>query len=155
MTPDRWHAVKSVLNSAIDLPPDEREAFLQREVSGEAMREEVRSLIASYEADPLFAETPAAVLVGEEPTAQKMPQRIEQYEIVSRLGSGGMGEVYLATDTRLGRNVALKVLPAELTNDPDRVRRLEQEARSASALNHPNIVTVYELGRAGSSRFIA
>ncbi|MGZ8830599.1 MAG: protein kinase domain-containing protein, partial [Thermoanaerobaculia bacterium] len=155
MTPDRWRAVKSVLNSAIDLPPDEREAFLQREVSGEAMREEVRSLIASYEADPLFAETPAAVLVGEEATAQKMPQRIEQYEIVSRLGSGGMGDVYLATDSRLGRNVALKVLPAELTNDPDRVRRLEQEARSASALNHPNIVTVYELGRAGSSRFIA
>jgi serine/threonine protein kinase/tetratricopeptide (TPR) repeat protein len=155
MTPDRWRAVKSVLNSAIGLPPEEREAFLQREVSGEAMREEVRSLIASYEADPLFAETPAAVLVGEEPTAQRMPQSIEQYEIVSRLGSGGMGEVYLAIDTRLGRNVALKVLPVELTNDPDRVGRLEQEARAASALNHPNIVTVYELGRAGSSRFIA
>jgi serine/threonine protein kinase/tetratricopeptide (TPR) repeat protein len=155
MTPERWRAVKSVLNSAIGLPPDEREAFLQREVSGEATREEVRSLIASYEADPLFAETPAAVLIDEEPTAQRMPQRIEQYEIVSRLGSGGMGEVYLATDTRLGRKVALKVLPAELTNDSDRVRRLEQEARAASALNHPNIVTIYEFVRAGSSHFIA
>jgi eukaryotic-like serine/threonine-protein kinase len=155
MTPDEWLALKTVLQSAIELPPEERDAFLQREVRDEEKLEQIRSLIAAHDANPQFGETPAGVLVDGETTAQKTPQRIGPYEIVKRLGSGGMGEVYLAADRNLGRNVALKVLPAELTNDADRIRRLEQEARTASALNHPNIVTVYELGRAGSSHYIA
>ncbi len=77
------------------------------------------------------------------------------YEIASPLGRGGMGEVYRAKDTRLGREVAVKVLPASLSGDPDRLRRFEQEARAASALNHPNIVTVYDIGQAGSASYIA
>ena len=78
-----------------------------------------------------------------------------RYEIRSRLGAGGMGEVYLARDTRLDRDVALKILPEAVADDPDRMRRFEQEARSASALNHPNIVTIYDVERSGSMSFIA
>ena len=79
---------------------------------------------------------------------------ISYYRIVSRLGAGGMGEVYLAEDTRLGRKVALKVLPPQFTKEADRIRRFEQEARSASALNHPNIITIFEVGRSGDTNFI-
>src|SRR5688500_18502597 len=82
-------------------------------------------------------------------------QRFERYEIVSLLGRGGMGAVYVALDTRLGRRIALKLLPAEFTQDTDRVRRFEQEARAASALNHPNILTIHEVGSAGGTHFIA
>ncbi len=80
---------------------------------------------------------------------------IRHYKILSRLGAGGMGEVYLAEDTMLERRVALKVLPAEVAADVDRVRRFVQEAKAASALNHPNILTVYEIGDFENSRYIA
>ena len=77
------------------------------------------------------------------------------YEIVTLLGAGGMGEVYRARDARLGRVVAIKILPAEFAADSDRLLRFEREARSASALNHPNIVTIYDLGQDGSTHYIA
>src|SRR5437868_11811477 len=80
---------------------------------------------------------------------------ISHYRIISRLGAGGMGEVYLAQDTRLGRKVALKMLPADLTAEDERVRRFQQEARAASALNHPNIITIYEIAEMDSRRFMA
>src|SRR5439155_19898629 len=82
-------------------------------------------------------------------------RQIGQYKIVGRLGSGGMGEVYLADDTRLRRKIALKLLPPHFMVNPDRVRRFEREARAASALNHPNIVTIYEIGQSDSAHFIA
>src|SRR5579871_737257 len=77
--------------------------------------------------------------------------RIGPFQIVAPLGSGGMGEVYHAVDTRLNRGVAIKLLPPEFSTHPERLLRFEQEAKSASALNHPNIVTIYELGRDGAS----
>src|SRR5690349_3829608 len=83
---------------------------------------------------------------------------IAHYRVVSKLGAGGMGEVYRARDERLGRDVAIKVLPADFAKDDDRLRRFEQEARATSALNHPNILTVYDIGTAppelGGSPFI-
>ncbi|MGE5277973.1 MAG: serine/threonine-protein kinase, partial [Acidobacteriota bacterium] len=81
--------------------------------------------------------------------------RLGPYEILGPLGAGGMGEVYRARDTRLGREVAIKVLPAELAADPDRIRRFEQEARAASALNHPNVVTVHDVGSEAGRFYIA
>jgi serine/threonine protein kinase len=83
-------------------------------------------------------------------------KRIGRYEICSQLGAGGMGEVYLANDTKLDRKVALKVLPSEIGDDTgDRVRRFVQEAKAASALNHPNILTIYEIDEVDSEQFIA
>src|SRR5438876_7776966 len=81
--------------------------------------------------------------------------RFDRYEILSLLGKGGMGEVYLAQDTRLRRKIALKLLPAQFTTDPDRVRRFEQEAYAASALNHPNIITIHEIGEVNGTHYIA
>src|SRR5262249_40755590 len=91
---------------------------------------------------------------GQIPMAVKAGSRFGPYEVVSPLGAGGMGEVYRARDIRLSREVAIKVLPAELTSDPSRLKRFEKEARAASALNHPNIVTVYEIGREGSTDYL-
>src|SRR5262245_10335697 len=81
--------------------------------------------------------------------------RFDRYQIISPIGSGGMGEIYLAQDTRLNRKVAIKLLPERYTQDPERLRRFEQEAQAASALNHPNIITIFEIGEAGGRHFIA
>src|SRR5215470_7733330 len=81
--------------------------------------------------------------------------RIGSYQIVAPLGSGGMGEVYRARDTKLSRDVAIKILPTELSSNPDRLRRFEQEAQSASSLNHPDIITIYEIGSYESLSYIA
>ena len=89
---------------------------------------------------------------SEEPT---QPERsINHYQLVSFLGKGGMGEVYLARDLKLGRKVSIKILPTEFTKDPGRVRRFKQEARSASSLNHPNIITVHEIGESAEGHYI-
>src|SRR5439155_3692567 len=139
--------------------PDQRAAFLTDACAGDdSLLEELQALIDSHEQSQDFIETPAgdlaaALLAGSEPGLKK-GQKIGPYRVLSLIGEGGMGQVYLARDVRLGRRVALKLLPTEFTLDAERVRRFEQEARAASALNHPNIVTIHEIGRANSLQFM-
>src|SRR5205814_2442728 len=97
----------------------------------------------------------AAGMIASDRAADMQGRTIAHYRILSAIGAGGMGEVYLATDTRHGRQVALKLLPDHLLKDPERVRRFQQEARAVLALNHPNIVTVYEIGQEDGTQFIA
>ena len=160
MTPERWQQVKEIFNSAINYRPEERSSFVSRACSGdEELRSEVESLIASHEESGSFIDKPAfeaaASLLSREKVELNSGQMIASYEVISFISRGGMGEVYLAADKRLGRKVALKLLPASFTTDDDRLRRFEQEARAASALNHPNIITIYEITRAASSHVIA
>jgi len=90
-----------------------------------------------------------------EPSPRHVGRQLGHYEVLALLGEGGMGAVYAARDTMLGRKVALKLLPSDFTDDPNRLRRFEQEARAASALNHPNILTIYEIGETDGTQFIA
>ncbi len=131
--------------------PAERSAFVADVCDGdEELRKEIESLMASEGRSGTFLDSPAyeavAELLTEDPTELKPGQRIAAYQIISFIGRGGMGEVYLAEDSRLGRRVALKFLSSECRGHPDRLRRFEQEARAASALNQPNILTIHEIG---------
>jgi class 3 adenylate cyclase/tetratricopeptide (TPR) repeat protein len=160
MTPERWQRIKELFLAALERGPGERAAFIDAACAGDAeARAEVASLVAAHEKEGEFIDAPAAVmaarLAADTEGGFEAGRRVGSYEIVSTLGEGGMGKVYLARDTRLGRNVALKLLPAFFTCDGERVRRFEQEARAASALNHPNILTIHEIGEEGPARFIA
>ena len=153
---ERWQRVKEIFEGALERQGDERAAFLDRACDGDAeVREEVESLLRSYEVAGSFMESPAIAHANLE---QKLTpgQRVGHYQIVNLIGEGGMGEVYLATDTILGRRVALKVLPAFVSKDPERLRRFTQEARAASRLSHPNVCVVHEIGETEDGRpFIA
>src|SRR4026209_2999144 len=156
----RWQRVKEIFDGALELQGDERAAFLDRACDGNVeVREEVESLLSSYEVAGSFMEAPAVAQAASDlAVEQKLTpgQRIEHYQIVNLIGEGGMGEVYLANDTILGRRVALKVLPTFVSNDPDRLRRFTQEARAASRLSHPNVCVVHEVGETDDGRpFIA
>ena len=160
MTPERWQQVKEIFNSALTYRPEERSSFITQACSGdENLRSEVESLIASHEQSGSFIDQPAfeaaASLLANDKLELRPGQTIASYEVISFISRGGMGEVYLAEDKRLGRKVALKLLPASFTTDGDRLRRFEQEARAASALNHPNIITIYEIREAVGSHVIA
>ena len=159
MTPERWQRVKETFQSALDRVPGERAAFLTGACVGDdPLRKEVESLLASHERDGSFIDSPAyqgAAAMLETEQQLEAGQKIGHYEILSTLGKGGMGEVYLARDTKLDRKVALKLMPSAFTKDRERLRRFEQEARAASALNHPNILTIHEIGEVNDRRFIA
>lgn len=155
--PASWRRIKELVDAALALPASQRVPFLDRMCAGdEALRREVESLIASCEQAQSFMETPAVQaaeksLVGDQKQLS-VGQHIGHYEIVALLGQGGMGEVYLAKDNKLGRKVAIKLLPHFSATDPGRLRRFQQEARTASALNHPNICVIHELGETDDGR---
>jgi serine/threonine-protein kinase len=160
MTPERWQQIDHLFHATLACEPAKRDDFLARACDGdEPLRREVESLISFHQECQSFIETPAgdvaAELLGTYESKFESGQQIDNYKIVSELGSGGMGEVYLADDLTLHRKIALKLLPQQFTIDGERVRRFEQEACAASALNHPNIVTIYEIGQSNSAHFIA
>ena len=160
MKAERWQQVNDLFHSAAERAPEERAAFLDEACRGdEGLCREVESLLASYERAENFIESPAFEIAPELLTNDMaealVGELIGYYRIESLIGVGGMGEVYLARDERLGRKVALKLLSKRLTADETQLSRFKTEARSASALNHPNILTVYEIGAEGNRQFIA
>ena len=155
MKPDRWQIVEQIFHEALRRKPEERASFLQQTCSGDAsLINEVNSLLTSCGEDDSFFEESASTLAAEM-FGDVVGEIIGPYEVLSELGSGGMGTVYLAQDARLGRKIALKLLPPQFTNDEDRLRRFQQEARAASALNHPNILTVHEIEQKAGLHYIA
>src|SRR5882757_3564925 len=160
MKAERWKQVNDLFQSAVERAPGKRAAFLDEACHGdEGLRREVDSLLTSHVQAENFIELPAfevaPELVTTDRTCALVGKVIGHYRIESLIGVGGMGEVYLARDERLGRKAALKLLPDSLTTDETQLSRFKNEARSASALNHPNILTVYEIGTEGNRQFIA
>jgi serine/threonine-protein kinase len=161
MKAERWQQINDLFQSATELPPKERAAFVDEACHGDkGLRREVESLLASCEQAENFIESPAfavapELLTNDDRAGALVGESIGHYRIESLIGVGGMGEVYLARDESLGRKVALKFLPERLTADATQLERLKTEARAASALNHPNILTVYEIGAVGNRHFIA
>ena len=156
---NRWTTVKSIHQSALDLDPSARAAFVDASCGGdEALRREVESLLTYASEAESFLERPAVDIAptppGESHEARLVGRTISHYQVLSLLGAGGMGAVYLARDPRLDRTVALKILPGELAADADRMRRFTREAKAASALNHPNVATIHDVGESDGISFI-
>jgi Tol biopolymer transport system component len=150
MQAERWVKVDELYQAAMAQPPEKRTEFLSRACPDDAeLREEVRSLLAQT-AGSFLESGPVSAL-----KTLSAGAKLGHFEIVGLLGRGGMGEVYRARDSRLKRDVAIKVLPAALARDADRIARFEREARAAAGLNHPNIVAIYETGREGDTYWIA
>ena len=156
-----WQQVKDIFEGALERQGVQRDAFLDQACSNDVeLRREVESLLRSYGQAGSFMEAPAVALAAESIVGEQkkllVGQRVKHYQVIDSIGEGGMGEVYLAKDTILGRRVALKVLPDYVGKDPDRLRRFKQEARSASTLNHPNVCVIHEIGETEDGRpFIA
>jgi serine/threonine protein kinase/WD40 repeat protein len=150
VTPERWQEVKKVLAGALERTPEERGVYLDQACTDPDLRREVESLITAQEqGDASFLEQPTIARVP----LQKGVQ-LGQYTILSLTGAGGMGEVYKAHDTKLKRDIAIKVLPQAFVNDPERLARFQREAQMLASLNHPNIVTLYGVHEADGVQFL-
>src|SRR5882672_10928164 len=154
-TPQRWQEIDRIFAAALELEREEREAFLNRACAGdEQLRKEVESLIAR--------DIPESFVGGPEEATRVLAnvrldlnEAIGPYRIVRELGAGGMGRVYLGHDKRLNRPVAVKLLSHYGAAEEERIRRFRKEAFAASALNHPNILTIYEIGDFQGQNYIA
>ena len=168
MTPERWQQISRIFKSAISLNSEERAAYLKEQCSDDnSLRDDVEKLLASHrQADKedfiggLAAEAAAPLLIDENADGSTRPtlakgQQFGSYVVIDSIGAGGMGEVYLARDTRLDRTVALKVLSSNISRDKRRMQRFLQEAKVASSLNQPNILTIFEFGEVEGLTFIA
>src|SRR6266705_777238 len=158
MPDPHWENLKDIFHAAVALAPNERAAYLDQACNGDlSLRRAVESLIKSHEETGNFVDTPAYQAAAEMLTGGefKSGQTVAHYKIVSLIGEGGMGRVYLAEDAKLHRKVSLKFLSTNFTQDHERLRRFEQEARAVSALNHPNTITIHEISEIDGHRFIA
>ena len=160
MTQAQLQTIKEIFHAALDCEPDQLNAFLDETCGGdEVLHANVEALLASHRQAGNFIETPiaslAASIVKNGRADVLMGQMIGHYKISKRIGRGGMGEVYLASDISAGRKAALKLLPTQFTGDAERMKRFQQEARAVAGLNHPNILTIYEVGADSSLRYIA
>jgi predicted ATPase len=152
-----WERTKEILEQVLQLHPEKRQAYLYSACGGDAdLRSEVESLIASHEAagSQFLGAAAPEILQRPKPRRLSSGTRLGPYEILSQLGAGGMGEVYRALDTRLGRNVAIKVLPDHFSQNSDLRQRLQNEARTISKLSHPNICTLHDIGHQGDIDFL-
>src|SRR5262245_10401415 len=160
MKPDQWRQVDQLFQAALERAPEERTSFISEACGGDdSLRREVEALLAADGQAESFIEAPAyavaAPLLVEDETPSPMGKIIGHYQVISLVGRGGMGEVYCARDTKLDRVVALKILPKEMSVDWERMRRFSREAKAASALNHPNVAHIYEIGEENGMSFIA
>ncbi|HJQ67841.1 MAG TPA: protein kinase [Blastocatellia bacterium] len=165
MNPEQWRKINELFEAALERPAAERALFLASACEGDdETRRRVEAMLAADAEDDLMMDRPAyqaasafgASLAGAEGDSQNFSgEMIGAYRLMRELAHGGMGTVYLAYDTRLGRQAALKLLPSRLINNPERVRRLQREARAATALNHPNIITIYDFGQEDGRDYIA
>jgi TolB-like protein/Tfp pilus assembly protein PilF len=164
MEADRWKQIEQLCHAALEQEPEQQAAFLDAACAGdEALRREVESLLAYQKQADQFIEAPAFDVVAKHLAGGRMSstghdqligQRIGPYQIIGKIGAGGMGVVYEGEDTRLGRQVALKFMPTELSNDRDAVERFQREARAASVLNHPHICTIHDVGEYEGRQFL-
>src|SRR5437667_4670279 len=160
MTPARLQTIEEIYRAALDQEPDQIGAFLDTACEGdELLRRKVEALLASRQRAGSFIETSvvgiASRIIENGQADLLIGRTIGHYKISERIGTGGMGEVYLATDIIAGRKAALKLLPVRFTGDAERLKRFQQEARAVVRLNHPNILTVYEIGEDHSTHYIA
>ena len=156
MKAERWQQVERLYHDSLERDAHERAAFLAEACAGdEGLRREVESLLAYEARAENFIESPALEVAAKmmaEDTSELAGQAINHYKVISRLGAGGMGEVFLAEDTRLERRVALKFLPTHLTQDKRHLQRFQQEARAVAALSHPNVCVIHEVLETGEGR---
>ena len=158
MDSERWQKVKDLFDAVVGLSPDKREKLLVKSCGGdEDLRREVEKLLASSDDAESFMEKPAAEAVAGlnvEPKNLAAGTSFGHYEIIKQIGAGGMGEVYLAEDTKLERQVAVKILNEKFAAHESNLQRFVQEAKAASALNHPNILVIHEIGKSENSNYI-
>lgn len=152
LTPEEWRAAKDLLAEALELPADRRAAFLDSRCGDDpALRRELEALLSASDSDGFLDGEPR--LPGSAPPAMAAGEVLGPYKIEKKLAEGGMGEVYQAFDDRLGRRVAIKVLPARVSRDASALIRFEREAKALAALSHPNILTIFDVGRHDGTAF--
>src|SRR6266567_4812705 len=158
MTSARFQTIEEIFLAAVEQRPDQVSAFLDTACEGDAvLRREVEVLLTSDQRAGRFIESSpvglATKIIESRQADSLLGQTIDHYKISESIGAGGMGEVYLATDVIAGRKAAMKLLPSRFTGDAERLKRFQQEAHAVVALNHPNILTVYEIGEENSTHY--